>query len=328
MTINPFRRGAPTFPSVSPVRETAVPTKGPQTPVPVGHPDASSFDPVPGTPSVLRDGSEGPEVSALQTQLRDAGFDPGDIDGKFGPQTRAAVTAFQQARGLQVDGVVGPQTRRALGAAAEAPKSSAPEATPKVAGPAAPRGPAAPSSPNAPAAPSSRAGATPGASPQVQALEQRALQLHGPEFLQKVRDISGRLGIRPEWLLSVMQNESGMNPAQRNLGGGAAMGLIQFMPDTARALGTTTDALSRMTAVQQLDFVERFFAPNAGRFQSGADLYLNAFWPAAMGRGDDYNIGGADVARQNRGFDLDRNGQITVGEFRRYYAQRFPELAR
>ncbi len=43
---------------------------------------------------------------------------------------------------------------------------------------------------------------------------------------------------------------------------------------------------------------------------------------------DSYNIGGADVAKVNPIFDLNKNGQITAGEFRQYYyARRFPELS-
>lgn len=50
----------------------------------------------------------------IQTALRRAGYDPGPIDGKIGPQTERAVKRFQTEKGLKVDGVVGPETRRAL----------------------------------------------------------------------------------------------------------------------------------------------------------------------------------------------------------------------
>lgn len=72
--------------------------------------------------TLVSSNSRGGAVSELQQALADAGFDPGPIDGDFGPQTRAAVMAFQQARGLEVDGVVGPQTWGALqGASGPAP---------------------------------------------------------------------------------------------------------------------------------------------------------------------------------------------------------------
>src|SRR5215211_1489128 len=58
---------------------------------------------------LLRQGSRGPAVSALQSQLGIA------ADGIFGPATKAAVISFQQRNGLLVDGIVGPQTRGALG---------------------------------------------------------------------------------------------------------------------------------------------------------------------------------------------------------------------
>jgi peptidoglycan hydrolase-like protein with peptidoglycan-binding domain len=64
--------------------------------------------------SPLRHGACGPEVEYLQGQLLAAGFDPGPIDGIFGPKTKAAVMAFQRAKGLEVNGVANPRTWAAL----------------------------------------------------------------------------------------------------------------------------------------------------------------------------------------------------------------------
>jgi hypothetical protein len=63
----------------------------------------------------IQEGSSGEDVEVLQRALLRAGFDPGPVDGEFGPVTTAAVRKFQAARGLVVDGVVGPQTWSALG---------------------------------------------------------------------------------------------------------------------------------------------------------------------------------------------------------------------
>lgn len=56
-----------------------------------------------------------PLVKAVQRALRAAGFDPGKIDGAYGPHTLAAVTAFQTLNKLVADGVVGPLTAKKLG---------------------------------------------------------------------------------------------------------------------------------------------------------------------------------------------------------------------
>jgi hypothetical protein len=53
-------------------------------------------------------------TKVIQEILADLGFDPGLIDGVDGPNTRAAIEEYQQARGLAVDGVAGPQTRKAM----------------------------------------------------------------------------------------------------------------------------------------------------------------------------------------------------------------------
>jgi peptidoglycan hydrolase-like protein with peptidoglycan-binding domain len=59
-------------------------------------------------------GSNGEPIAEVQCLVKRHGFDPGAIDGIFGPNTEAAVIAFQRDQGLAGDGIVGPQTWRAL----------------------------------------------------------------------------------------------------------------------------------------------------------------------------------------------------------------------
>lgn len=62
----------------------------------------------------LEFGRQGRDVRSLQMLLLNHGFDPNGVDGSFGPGTRAAVEAFQEAAGLPVDGMVGEETADAL----------------------------------------------------------------------------------------------------------------------------------------------------------------------------------------------------------------------
>lgn len=53
----------------------------------------------------------GLSVRDVQTALKNAGTDPGPIDGKMGQKTIAAIRQFQQNNPpMKVDGIVGPQT--------------------------------------------------------------------------------------------------------------------------------------------------------------------------------------------------------------------------
>jgi N-acetylmuramoyl-L-alanine amidase len=64
---------------------------------------------------VLRNGSSGDGVEALQQKLLGQGINPGPIDGVFGPKTEDAVKRFQEREGLDADGIAGSKTFTALG---------------------------------------------------------------------------------------------------------------------------------------------------------------------------------------------------------------------
>ena len=60
------------------------------------------------------------ELEVWQQDLDNVGCWAGPVDGELGPQTEAAIKAFQAAKGLTVDGLLGPVTESALSEAAAA----------------------------------------------------------------------------------------------------------------------------------------------------------------------------------------------------------------
>ena len=74
--------------------------------------------------ATYRLGSQGEEVSKIQTRLKELGYYRGPIDGDFGGGTASAVKSFQQAKGSAIDGIVGPATWKALFPQEELPTSS------------------------------------------------------------------------------------------------------------------------------------------------------------------------------------------------------------
>ena len=138
------------------------------------------------------------------------------------------------------------------------------------------------------------------------------------EFARKVIQISRRLSINPNYLMAAMHFESAgtFRPDIRNAAGSGATGLIQFMPATARGLGTSTTALAQMTAVEQLDYVEMYFQPYAGRLSSLEDIYMAILWPRAIGEPNNYVLWsrGTRAYTMNAGLDTNRDGSVTKAE--------------
>jgi peptidoglycan hydrolase-like protein with peptidoglycan-binding domain len=138
------------------------------------------------------------------------------------------------------------------------------------------------------------------------------------EFKNKVISICKNLGIDPDFLMASIAFESGesFSSSVENAAGSGAVGLIQFMPATAKGLGTTTEELKKMTAEKQLDYVEKFFSSSKGKIKNLDDVYMAILWPAAIGKPDNFVLfeKGTNAYTQNSGLDIDSDGKITKSE--------------
>lgn len=150
------------------------------------------------------------------------------------------------------------------------------------------------------------------------------------EFMLKLNKICEDLKTNPNWMLLVMYKESGFNPSKPNPNGGA-VGLIQFMPETAKGLNTSTEELKRMSAIEQLDYVYKFYKQFTGKLNSVQDLYLATFLPIMVGKNIDSDtvlkykgISAQGLAQANPAIDLNKDNQITKGEFDEYVTKGIP----
>lgn len=66
-------------------------------------------------PTLSRYGSQGDEVTAIQTKLKHLGYYEGEVDGIFGPLTQSALIRYQTNFGLKADGIAGEKTLKSLG---------------------------------------------------------------------------------------------------------------------------------------------------------------------------------------------------------------------
>lgn len=139
------------------------------------------------------------------------------------------------------------------------------------------------------------------------------------EFYNKVVQVAKRLNCSPDDLMAVMNAESGINPTAKNPNS-SATGLIQFTEATAKGLGTTTSALKKMSAEEQLVYVEKYLA-NTKRNANLKDndkitastLYTMVFLPSKVNKNVITNAGEA-YYEHNKGLDINKDGVITKDE--------------
>lgn len=153
-------------------------------------------------------------------------------------------------------------------------------------------------------------------------------------FEAKVRDISQRLGINPNWLMLLMSVESGLSSSIENSIG--CVGLIQFCPDASggrtKTIGNEVvnlDTIKGLSNVDQLEYVYRYFQSYSGRIKSFEDLYLITFFPIALGWDDNRviessSLSSGTIAAANPLFDVNKDLRITVGEFKAAIRKKIP----
>ena len=154
------------------------------------------------------------------------------------------------------------------------------------------------------------------------------------DFIKKIKEVSSYLGIQPNWLMAVINfesNETFSGSVKNSITN--AVGLIQFMPNTAESLGTTTFLLENMGEVAQLDYVKKYYTPYKSKITNFIDLYFATFFPIAIGKPLTYVLGTTNIppsliAASNPVFDINTDGKITKLEVENVIIKKIPEELR
>lgn len=141
----------------------------------------------------------------------------------------------------------------------------------------------------------------------------------GPEFLNRVKEIANNINCNYKDILALLNSESGLESTAVNRQTGAT-GLLQFMPKTAYELGTTTEKLLRMSPVEQLNYVEKYFKMvkkyagfSSNQKLSSGDLYALTLLPK-YAKNEVLTEKGRLSYKQNKGLDINKDGKITKTE--------------
>jgi hypothetical protein len=148
-------------------------------------------------------------------------------------------------------------------------------------------------------------------------------------FVNKVKEIAPRVGLDPNWLMAIIYFETAgtFRPDITNSLG--YVGLIQFGSSARKTLGVTSQQLKAMTAVEQLDYVEKYFNLYKNKYNSYIDSYFAVFFPLAIGKPDDWIIqGGGLTAKQiydaNPAFRNVKDGKLRVWEVKKTMLEKLP----
>jgi hypothetical protein len=82
--------------------------------------------------------------------------------------------------------------------------------------------------------------------------------------------------------------------------------------------------------MQQLDLMQSYYLPFRGKMKSYFDVYLVTFFPAAMGKPDDYvfetkRYSAGLIAAQNAALNINKDDKVTMAEFKEYVKKTVPK---
>tara|TARA_B100000780_G_scaffold246270_1_gene190723 strand:- start:6965 stop:9127 length:2163 start_codon:yes stop_codon:yes gene_type:complete len=158
-----------------------------------------------------------------------------------------------------------------------------------------------------------------------QKAKNRAAFLKEEGVNDKINSIAESMGVSPDEILHAIEKETAgsYSPAQKNLAGGSAVGLIQFVgTGTDKGKGGKTvngtfyksSDLEAMTTLEQLDVVEGYFTENFKK-KGGkpGQIYNSIAAPSSVGKAGDKVIyeAGSDAAEQNPGWQ-NEDGSVTT----------------
>jgi len=146
-------------------------------------------------------------------------------------------------------------------------------------------------------------------------------------FLEKLIKLSEQRGINPHALMAIINSESAGTFSASIPNSSGCIGLIQFCDTNIPKYVNTT---SRTDRVRQLDgvfaYLDAVKRSYSNAFRDVFTLYMSIFLPAYLpyiDQPDNAPIEAGDLnayilARFNPGFDLNKDGYLQLGEFRRY----------
>ena len=177
--------------------------------------------------------------------------------------------------------------------------------------------------------PTSKANTT-SSSESLYLLDKAAIYVKAPaKFEQKVRAISQKLDVPPEWLMAVMYTESRFDAKVKNRRGSGAVGLIQWMPITAKEHNLSSSEIQNLSHIEQLDYVYTYLKTvqeRYGSFSTLTDLYLGILYPKAIGNDHCFSLFEKPslAYKLNKGLDENKDGRVSISDIDKRMKRLYP----